>query len=138
MAMGWVGPALLLALTGCSSSQSNEGSGGSAPSCAARTGNYLAHFVERPGGSCGQITDAVAPAGEHPAGCQGTDQPSADNCSIDVNQTCPLQDGGTLEETGTSHWSVDGSKGTAVITITRKPAAGASCTSTYDVTFTKA
>lgn len=133
MRTGWAALALVFSLSGCSSSTVNEAS-----KCASRSGNYLAHFVEHPGGTCGPITDSIAAAGEHPPGCQGKDTPSADNCSVTVNQTCPAPGGGTFDETGTSHWSEDGSKGTAVFTVTSKPTTGAGCTSTYDVTFSKA
>jgi hypothetical protein len=110
------------------------GDGGAGAACVSRSGNYVAHFVERPGGTCGAVADSVVPADTVPAGCQGSRTPSADNCSIDINQTCTVS-GQTFKQTGTSHWTQDGSTGSAVITLSR---ATPSCTSTYDVTFTKA
>jgi hypothetical protein len=112
--------------------------GGAGTSCAGRTGNYVAHFVERAGGTCGAIPDTVIAASGIASGCQGTATPAADDCTVDVNETCTVS-GQTLKETGTSHWSSDGATGSATLTIKRLTASGETqCLSTYDATFAKA
>ena len=107
--------------------------------CKSRSGNFLAHYVERTGGTCGAITDTVFDSSGHAAICKGTDAPTTDNCSVNVDETCTPTTGPSFKETGTSHWSTDGTNGTSVFTVTILNASGASqCTSTYDVTFTQA
>jgi|SRR5579883_2268054 len=122
-----------VATIACSGTAS--GAHGDGGTCTARSGNYVAHFVERPNGTCGSIPDAVV-ADAAPAGCQGTRTPSADNCSLDIDLTCTTS-AATTHETGTSHWAPDGLTGNATMTITTQ-AGGHTCTSTYDVTFTRA
>lgn len=109
--------------------------------CAAHVGNYQAHFVERPYGTCGPISDSVADLGSTlPSGCTGHRTRSADNCRTDVDVTCPFEGqptGTTLRGVGTTHWSTDGTMGSAVVAATVTDPSGLTvCTSTYDVTYT--
>jgi hypothetical protein len=123
-------------LSACGTESYIPPSDGGGASCASRTGNYTAHFVERAGGTCGPLPDTVVASGTSTT-CQGTIAPSADNCSVDLNQTCTVS-GRSLKETGTSHWSQDGASGSAVITMTAyTPDGKPQCTSTYDVAYTK-
>lgn len=104
---------------------------GCAPSgpCAPRTGTYVAHYEQRPGGTCGTLTDVVVMGGDDIGpGCTGTSTPSADNCVVDFSEMC-TDSAGTFHFTGESMWSTDGNSGEAVVTYSE------SCVSTYDITF---
>jgi hypothetical protein len=110
-----------------------------------RTGTFIAHFVERAGGTCGHITDTVtkldSTSGQLAPGCMfdDTDTGSVDQCSLTRAITCPL-DGvpGTvsLVAVSTEH---DGGKSFTGTTTSRIYDGNGTlqCVSTYDVTWTR-
>ena len=122
--------------------------------CASRVGaTFVAHYVQRPGGTCGvgadriihgaaasDSTDAAVGDGGSPA-CSGFTTPSADNCESDYDNTCAddgVVQGGKSRVAGHAEWSTDSSHATAVEQWTAVgPGGQVICNSTYDVTFTR-
>ena len=109
-----------------------------------RTGTYIAHFVERAGGTCGPITDAVTKldnSGALPPGCSfdDADTGSADRCTLTRSITCPL-DGvpGTVSLVAVSTEHDGGKTFTGTTTSRIKDADGRlQCVSTYDCTWSR-
>jgi len=102
------------------------------------------HFTERQGGTCGAISDAVIQGGSLSANttkCTGPVTPTTDNCEVAVDQTCATNAataGGSTHEVGRYKFSVDGSYGTGISSVSVLDADGkALCASTYDLTFTR-
>jgi hypothetical protein len=119
----------------------DSGGGGA---CAERKGNYLAHFVEQ-SGTCGPLPDqTLAIASQQsaqmlPAGCTGTITPSSDNCSVQLDTTCPGAAGFHVIQRGESTWSSDAASGSATLQITTTQDVDSTviCSSAYAVTYTR-
>lgn len=116
---------LALALLGC---------GPSGP-CADRQGSYVVDFSTR-SGNCGDQNEAVVniqPGGGQTS-CTGSSQVSADNCTVDLDVTCPFNANQSVQEAGQVVWSSDGSHGSGTIQLTlRDAASNILCSGTYDV-----
>jgi hypothetical protein len=132
------------ALQACIVSLPGSDSSGGGGACAERKGNYQAHFVEQ-SGTCGPLADQVLAVESQqsaqmlPAGCTGTVTPSTDNCSVQLNTTCPGAPGFHVIQSGQSTWSADASSGSAnlQITTTQDSDGTATCSSAYSVTYTR-
>ena len=114
--------------------------GGSGTSCATRSGTYLAHFVERAGGSCGALPDQLVGDNAVDTMCTGKADTSSDQCSSTIDVTCAGVTNQPYTEKGSGTWAADGTTGTAELTYVLYGDGGdspATCTSTYDVTYTK-
>lgn len=136
---------VLSLVAACSSSSSGSSSSASQGPCAQRSGTYLAHYVERSGGTCGALPDSLVTINSQPtapaAPCTGSISYSKDNCDVTIAQTCPVSsDAGvyTLRQTGTATWNADGSSGSAAIEMILADSNGVvQCQSTYDLTETR-
>jgi hypothetical protein len=114
--------------------------GGGGTSCATRSGNYLAHFVERAGGSCGALPDQLVGDSAVDTMCTGSANNAADQCTSSIDATCAGVTGAPYTEKGSGTWASDGLTGTATLTYVLYGDGAdspATCTSTYDVTYTK-
>lgn len=134
-----------LLLGACSGSDG----GSSAPiECAQtdRVGTYLSHLVERDGGKCGPIADALGriDSEELPAGCSfdAPDRWSEGDCKLERAYSCDepgIGAGYTSKSVAvTRQQASDGSKITGTVTITiLEPNGTVGCASTYDLTATR-
>jgi hypothetical protein len=109
------------------------------PACLSRDGQYRAHYVEQPGGTCGGIADttattAVLPGAGKPGACTG-EPVRPDACSGYADVACDSPAGGTVRFRSLSTWSADGARGRTALSIARD--ADAPCESVYAVTFTR-
>ena len=115
--------------------------------CAPRSGSYLVHQEERPGGACGPQSDAVvvlqanALFGPRP-NCKGAQSAAPDGCSISTDVSCPgvNTDGAPLQVTitGKVTWSEDGTHGAGTLQeAIALQSSGHSCSSIYDVSYTE-
>lgn len=135
-------PRMILALTallGVACSNLDPGGSG-ATACAARSGSYVAHFTEQGGGTCGALPDQIVGEGAVDAMCTGQSDNPADNCTSSIDATCAGLTGAPYTEKGSGTWAADGRTGTATLTYVlygNGADAPATCTSTYNVTYTK-
>jgi hypothetical protein len=131
-------------LSGCIISVPSADSDGGATRCADRTGSYVARFVEQ-SGTCGPLPDQVltiqsTQSGQAvPAGCTGTVTPSSDNCTVQVDMTCPGEPGTHVTQQGQATWSTDASSGSATLQVSTSVDADGSvtCSSSYAVSYTR-
>ncbi len=128
---------LAVTTTACSSASTNPGAN-SSTTCAARKGTYKATFTER-AGTCGKINETIitfGQSGSAPSGCTGSQVTSANNCTVDINITCPLNASDSFHETGHGSWSADGTSGEAIIELVLSDRYGNFlCQSTYDINY---
>jgi hypothetical protein len=119
--------ALSFAIVGC---------GGDGAVCKYRTGAYLIHYAEQPGGTCGPIPDVSINSnlelGLDPA-CTGNSTISPDSCQWNLDQTCPSSRG-AFTEIGVIDWSQDGNRATGTLRISYT---SPSCSSVYGITYTR-
>lgn len=111
-----------------------------------RNGTYLVHLVERPGGSCGELPDTLGRIdGGMPV--QGPSQQcspvapskfSQGNCKLENVFRCTSSDGSVVDATAvTTQLDADGAKLSGIYSASATRPGGASCTSSYDVTYTR-
>jgi hypothetical protein len=135
---------VLLSVAGCSSSSSpssgNTSSSEIANPCATKGASYVESFVEQQGGTCGPISNVLVNVNS-----DGTITTSTPITCAHVSQNgCTAQDtnctfssnGFDFTETFDVTFADDGSSAHGVVTISGS-GKGQSCTSTYDVTFTR-
>ena len=131
---------LLGLVVGCSSAKNGGGSG----PCVDRRGTYVVTWHER-SGNCGPIPEQVDVVDQNTAtgpvpGCVNSAPPpaNADNCTVNLDVTCPVQDKGTVTDRGEVNWSHDGSMGAGIIQVIVNDLVGAIvCSETYDVTYVR-
>ena len=106
--------------------------------CEDRSGSYRSKMTRR-SGTCSQSIETVVNANSAlPAGCTGHWSPTADNCEVSGDMTCPDPSGASARTTGTEKWSADGKSGTGTFSMDIRSSSGApTCQGIYDVTFTK-
>ena len=132
---------VVLLSVACSGADDSEASCSSAH----RSGTYVAHFTERPAGTCGAITDQVVQLspGEAslPAGCafDAPDSVSSDECGLTRQYSCPLDGApGTVSVVAFSKERDGGRSFTGTLTAKMYDGTGAlACASTYDVTWSR-
>jgi hypothetical protein len=137
-ALLFAGAAFSAACSSGDDDDDNDSNGFQAPAggqCAARTGAYTLHFVERSGGDCGAIPDQVVVSGgmQDPA-CQGGPV-DADTCTITSQVTCSYSDGTRTSLAGQIKWNAASTMASGVWQLTlTDTASNVLCQSTYDVT----
>lgn len=129
------------ALASCSSTTTGSGEGASS-ACVKPSSSYVVHFVEKSGGTCGAIPDAVVnttASGEFEAqpGCTGSR--TVDGCDVLLTDyVCTASNGVVTKTTGEVKWASDGASGEGTVQISVTGAGIAkSCTSSYVVTYTR-
>lgn len=127
------------ALGACSSTTTGSGEGASS-SCVKPSSSYVVHLVEKSGGTCGAIPDAVVntnASGDFEAqpGCTGSR--TVNGCDVLLTDyVCTTSNGVSTKTTGEIKWASDGASGEGTVQISIS-AAGKSCTSSYVVTYTR-
>jgi len=111
-----------------------------------RSGTYLSHMVERSGGTCGAIPDAIArfDSQEPSSGC-ALDEPdrwTQNSCKLERSYSCdePAIEAGATSSTVavTTQQDSTGAKITGIVTIRIfRPNGTVGCASTYDLTATR-
>jgi hypothetical protein len=129
---------VVLSLAGCSSRDDEP----EPCSMLHRDGAYLQSYDERPGGTCGAVTDQVVVIDRNslntlPPGCafDANDRVSKDECQLTRNYTCPLDGApGTVSVIAVTKESDGGAKLSGLFTATMRDGDGAFvCASTYDI-----
>lgn len=108
-------------------------------------GTYVRHEVERPGGTCGTLSDQVefvdsTKPGSVGTGCAGSIALSSDQCTETPAFSCNRTDNaGPFTDTykGSVTWSKDGASALGVLERDVVYASGAACTSLYDVSLAR-
>lgn len=127
-----------VAASGCSASNDSSGP------CAERSGSYSGKWTTRDG-DCGNIPETVNTYADQksaqdqvPTSCTGTIKTSTDNCTVNIDVTCPGDNKVSIKQSGVAHWSEDGASGTATVGMTITDSKGSTlCTGSYDVSYSK-
>ena len=131
---------LALVVAGCSSTTSGTGANGKDVPCVSPSSSYVVHFVEKSGGTCGPIQDEVvnttADGGfQAQPGCSGTR--TVNGCKVLLTDYTCTNAGVTSKTTGEVTWSDDGKSGSGTVQISIAKNGATSCTSSYEVTYTR-
>jgi hypothetical protein len=136
---------VLLLAAACSSTTTTSTHTGP---CVGRTGSYRAHVAVTAGGSkaCGVVADQIIVLDSNgqsasTAGCSGSSQVSADQCTVTIDEACPEPGacvGCSSVTSGTVTWSQDGRSGSGSLEIRGLNADKTiGCDGIYDVTYAK-
>jgi hypothetical protein len=126
---------LLPLLMACGSGPGDPGGAG----CDFETvdGTFLVHH-QKTSGDCSDIPDVVVTTLVGDSGCTTIkDAPSENGCRHDVDLTCPLTGGGTIEATGYIRQRDSSADHFDSLVTYHVVGTGVNCTSTYDVTYTR-
>jgi hypothetical protein len=133
-------------LVACGSDAGTPGTDFTCDSSQDRSGVYLVHSVERPGGTCGALTDGLTRFDGGMAVQQSDTQCEAlvpttvtdSGCTFANSLRCAGTDGSVSDVTGTTtQLDASGAKLDGIFSETVTLADGYSCSSTYDVTYTR-
>lgn len=132
--------ATVSSLVACSSTATGTGAPAGESPCVTPNASYVVHLVEKTGGTCGAIPEAVVNSSAdgqfHPQpGCAGAR--TINGCSILLtNYTCTPSNGTTSTVTGEVTLTSDGTKGSGTVQLTLKTPS-ATCSSSYVVIYTR-
>lgn len=137
-----IGAAAVAAFLACSSPRklqaTTSGSNGDlnqVNECAIKGVDYIWHFVEHAGGTCGPLPDVVINTNDPQITSQLCVSVTQDHCVAHGVACKTSVDGCDVSTTYTTTFATDGSSATSTETITISCSSdGSSCSSTYDVT----